>query len=788
MSGVDKERKKSRHFGVPVCLVLATVIYPMASVAQQQTGENALSGGLEEIIVTARQRKEELIDVPIAITAYTAAAIEKFAFRDMQQISARTPGLIIDENQGITGGSISLRGISTGTLGGDTDQPVSMNVDGVVVSRISTLQQGFFDVSTIEILKGPQALYFGKNSPAGIITFRTNDPTRQFEALARATYDFNSQGEIVDGIVSGPINDKWGARLALELRRQNGWWVNDVPDQSVSRALRYQDYFVRGTIKGEISDVLNIRLKINNGQHASSSGFSTQHFYSCPRPIPTHAGCTPDGSINLPDGPPGISQVFSIQNNGIPRERVRSLLASLEVNWDVTDDLTLTSVSGLNQSYLDLAVDNIWNNVPSFVSAALAGYKSSTEEVRLASHFKGPFQFTGGLFVQRVDLDTRSTFAFPLPLRPGLIIPFGLGSFTQVSTTAYSGFLQSSYEIVPKLTLSAGARYTHERQGANKQLQSGNDAAPIVPVWNDLELNARNVSPEYTLSYRPIAETNIYATYREGFKSGGFNDSPLPVRDPSVNPEHAKGYEIGFKSELFDRQLRLTAAAYRYQYTDLQVGVLVITQGIPSSEIVNAAAATVKGIEGELVWQPRAIPGLYIDFNTAFNEAVYDSYIGPCWGGQSPVLGCHLDLSAATGAFTSQNLAGHALVNAPKWGSALTTTYENTLPGTSGFGYIFSFGVYYSGSYNDIGNGNPYAMQDQAFRFDSSIRLNPPSKSWDVAVIGRNLSNVYRPTYTSETSGMGVATGTGTPGAVRGNLSGTYGEPRSVSIQVTVHF
>jgi len=200
------------------------------SAPADQAQPAAAAGGLEEVVVTARKRQENVQNVPVAITAISGAEMERKDLASLESIAQVTPQLVVVRGSSGSGADLSLRGIGSNFTSIGIEQSVAVNIDGVYYGQGRIINEGFFDMRQVEILKGPQALFFGKNATAGVISFTSNDPGDQFEAMGRLGYETTAQQVIGEGYVSGPINDKVGLRLALRGTDMSGGYVqNDAP-------------------------------------------------------------------------------------------------------------------------------------------------------------------------------------------------------------------------------------------------------------------------------------------------------------------------------------------------------------------------------------------------------------------------------------------------------------------------------------------------------------------------------------------------------------------------------
>ena len=175
---------------------------------------------LEEVIVTARKRDESILRVPVIASALPKEALEKHAINDLYAVANRVPGILIGNNVGPVSNQMSIRGIGTTALTATIDQSVSLNIDGLQLSQALAYGVGMFDVGQVEVLKGPQALFFGKNSPAGVISLRSADPTDEAEVVFRTGYEYEAEQKMGDFVISGPVASFLKLRLAAHYDEQ----------------------------------------------------------------------------------------------------------------------------------------------------------------------------------------------------------------------------------------------------------------------------------------------------------------------------------------------------------------------------------------------------------------------------------------------------------------------------------------------------------------------------------------------------------------------------------------
>lgn len=805
-------------------LAAGLVALPVMAQTAGQPKKDSAADQLEEIVVTARKRDETALSVPVAVSAFGPAQIEGYALNSLQDLTTLAPGLMVNETVGGLGGSIYVRGIGTTSASNPSfDQTVSVNVDGVQMSRGSIVRLGQIDMSQVEVLRGPQALFFGKNSPAGVISIRTADPTDEVEVMGRVGYEVAAREKNAEAVLSGPVSDTLGLRLAVAASDMEGWMKNIAGDAAAAanaikpgivvgpahdRGPQRSFYFVRGTAKYDPNEKFELRAKIS---YSSQQGIGQtrgmkQRIY-CPNGTANLSGqaggnaalaaalavddCKVDNhfavgdinSLNLAGAPAGVDD---------PSGRMESELAlgSLEVNYALADSLKLTSITG----YADISEYryDTYSYAPSDAVGSLdfAGptdYRQFTQEIRLGTNFRDiPLNGMIGGFFQDSDLRTytqtisNNVAGDPVNIPGGNIIDHRIGG------KAYSAFGQLMWNILDDVELAGGARWSREEKTV-KVLR--ND---VPQSLSPAEVSFNNVSPEATLTWRPTQQLTVYGAYKTGFKSGGFSApytsaSVIPANaDLSYRPEKVDGFEGGLKTALAGKSLRFNLSAYRYNYTDLQVNSLDNSTGLPIIRTTNAAAARVQGLEMDFTWKPPAIAGLDLHGSGNYNHARFRKFLASCYIGQTIAEGCSLGMNAAGTQFQAQDLSGRALSNAPDWTGSLGFAYGWTMTHSDLRMRIGSDAVYKS-KYNSHPELAPGAEAPESVVLNANISLSQPDGAWELALIGRNLTDIYRTVEASNVPGTGVASQTGTnrTGGLA-DLTGNVTRGREILLQVTI--
>jgi len=420
---------------------------------------------------------------------------------------------------------------------------------------------------------------------------------------------------------------------------------------------------------------------------------------------------------------------------------ITTWLALLNMRYQV-GQLTLTSITG----YTNLNTSNYFNAARDFenIVAATPSEKSHTfsQELRLQSNFDAPVNFTFGGYFE--ESHRRNNFVTLLGY-VGLDPANGNSSYTFrdhfiSKGKTYSAFGQVKWAIIDNVELSGGVRYTHEDKEtfALEEYRNALGAAfGLAPAGAsfDVHNSFSNWSPEVSLRWKPRPELMAYVAYKTGYKSGGISSaatiSAANIADPSplaFAPETSKGIEAGVKGELLNRTLRFDLTAYRYEFTDLQLTSIQVT----SYYVKNAGKARTSGVEGSIVWQ--ATPELSLHGNAAYNDAKFISF---------PGAQCYAKITgtAACSAAGSYDRSGQPLARAPKGTFSGGFDYEAPIGQTLKFG--FGAEAVHTSSYLIHENGDPSLYQDAFWRVNANAKIAGADDKWELALIGRNLTNEY---------------------------------------------
>ncbi|MBI1181478.1 MAG: TonB-dependent receptor [Alphaproteobacteria bacterium] len=766
---------------------------------------------IEQIIVTTRKKAENLEQVPVAATAFTMKDLERYNTDNLEKLSTLTPSLTIVASSSGSGGAIYLRGIGTPSTSAGFEQAVSINLDGIAISRGNAVQQGYFDMAHVEVLKGPQSLYYGKNSPGGIISIRSADPGDSFEALARLGYEFTSREVYGEAIVSGPINDKVGARLAVRGTGSSGFMHNDAPYRAGADPLGFdipgadqkrvggkEQFLGRLTLTFKPTDRFDANLKVSGTTFTDDGAGSLIQLRSCP--VGGHAqpifgvsdpaeDCVLNKHMSRSSAPPEIVVDWPDAKGGKIYTDYHSILASLTMNQRF-DKVTVSSVTGyyyFKTKYFD-------NYDFSGSGQVFAGedtkYTAISEELRANTTFDGPFNLLAGVYYQNTALRfENSSRIAPLPPDPRNGKYHSWERPTRTDGETWSIFGEATINVTDQIELAGGARWTRETKDSSmyNAFVHAYLAALFLPEGQAItdHFVDDNVSPQVTLTWRPNRDLTFYGAYKTGYKSGGFSNGYTLVAgstadDANFDSEKAQGGEIGAKMSLLDNSMRLNLAAYRYTYKNLQVNVFDAAS--TSFKVENAAAARTTGLDVDLLYAPPSVDGLTIRGAYNFNKGVYTNFIGACYAGQTPAQGC-TELPN-NGVPTSQDMSGVPLIFAPRHSGNVGFTYDWAVGNL--FRATLATDLRFTSSYETEGLNRPDGRQKGFVTLDASLTLYDDGHGWEFKLIGQNLTNKYYSVGGGDRPLTG--SGTGTAAGVPADLDATIASPRQIGVQVTVHF
>jgi iron complex outermembrane receptor protein len=654
-----------------LCGAAATLAasYVGGALAEGTPKDASAQDELQEVTVTAARREENARDVPISLTVFNSAEIELNNFQGVDSYFSQTPNVSFTSEGTRDRKQLSLRGVSDQL---SADNNIKEGSFGFYIDEFSVAQgtsnPEVVDIDRIEVLRGPQGTYFGRNAVGGAINITTKQPTNDFFAEASSQYStFNTVDSHV--ILNLPLIDNLLAvRLVGRDETSDGNIrnINPIGGGNDSK-YTYSKAIIRYTPTSNLTidttgTVTNEHVGMRNGVPSGVLGdFSASALYSGP---PYNGVAIPDGVGFWPNN------TNSVNFNRPQDDGTHLAYVSNRVKYDA-DPFTVTNVLGYLYSNEFEGGDIDGSSLDLFYESESIKRSSFSDELRVASVPGHLIDWTGGLYFSH-DIGHTTQYTYT-----GADNPFGLPNGFEVTSTlsdssdiAYAVFGEGTWHIDSKLALTFGARYTHE-----KVFNDGyNTFGALIQNYVSGEASFNNFSPRVSLLYTLSDQVNLYGTISRGFKAGGVEAQSLASGGTQIyKPETLTNYEFGVKAESADKRLRLNADFFYMDWKDIQADYS-IGQELPNgggvfflSGIANATGARSYGLETEA--QALLLPGLTVDAGAGYDRAYYLAY-----------------RDAETGTGTQGDLTGATLPNAPMWTLHANSQYSrNFSAGNSGF-------------------------------------------------------------------------------------------------------
>ena len=640
--------------------VLATMVGLFAAggmtttMAQEQVGESARAQSvLDEIIVTAQKREQNVQDVAIAITAISGDQLKAKGIDSPSDLQFSVPGLTLGAT--ITGGAqVTMRGIGAENLTPGGDPGVPLHIDGHYIQSSAYMLKDFFDVERVEVLRGPQGTLYGRNAVGGSINIISKKPTDEFEGEFGVDVG-NYSKRLVRAVVSGPLTEKLRGRLVVSDEKRDGF-IENISTLGLGEAeFEDSDYtVVRGALEYDISD--NIEVLIS-GYYFDDSGKTVSGRISAEYPF---------GSTIIPGFTHNYYEVNSAGPNitAIDPRKVKSNFmldqsnvakgASIDIDWDLGNVL-VKSLSAYNKDTKIGGSDQDTSDVVTQHEVDTNSYETFSQEFQLLSNQDSALNWILGLFYY----DENATGLIESEFDNFFVVGGPVSTFfipSELDSKSQGIFGQLDYSITDSLELTVGLRYNKDKKTYLSAILIPDfglvapDGSPLVNADNNQEWT--KTTGKLGLNYHFNDSGMLYLSYSTGYKAGGFNLG----QDTPYDPEEIEAIEGGIKADWLDRRLQTNLSIFHYDYTDKQE---FKRDAIGFINLINAGAATVWGAEFELNAAP--VDGLGVDFSVAYLNTEYDEFstfeaIDPAAGEQdlagnnlprSPELKLHLGIQYA---------------------------------------------------------------------------------------------------------------------------------------------
>lgn len=757
--------------------VLALAISTSTSVAQAQV--------LDEIIVTSQKRAQGLKDVPISISAVTGATIEERSIDSLAELSTAVPNFNIQETQ--IDSTLSIRGVSTGNNKG-FEQSVGMYFDGISYGRSQLVRTPLVDLERVEVLRGPQPTLFGKNAIAGAVNVVSAKPTSEFEGKLSASYEIEHEETQLLGVLSGPIAKNLNGRLTASYRDMDGWIENT---KLLRKEPQREELYLRGQLAYDNGGPLDINFK------AEYATFDTLG-YSMEAVEPQDGyGLVFAGPIAVETNEDWVRasdevHSFNEMYNGV-----------LTANY-AWGDHTITSVTGYVQYDTQETLDVDYTGLDILDGTNQSEkYNQFSQEFRLTSPGGEKFDYIAGVFYQNGNVDvTDQVFLGDFLALAGPPVSLLVDSFWdrtyEQSSDLFSVYAQGDFKITDALTLTAGARFSHEtKDGARDliidSLPTNQTPAPTLAALWGAVLNAGphsisgsrsedNFDPLVRLQYQATDNLSLHASFTQGSKAGGFDvrSNSIPGTPGISTPgtfefegENAQNFEIGGK--FASDRVQFNATLYQTNYDDLQTQIF---DGVLGFLVQNASASKVKGIEADgrvLLSENFEVYGsaAYLDYKFK------DFPQSQCAYQETP--------TTVVGAQQFCDRAGQTVLMAPELTANVGFKYENDI--SENLKVDFGMNASSSSEYFLLGSLDKNLIEDGFTTVGGQLGLSSVNGNWRLSVIADNLTNErYR-----VAGGVLPLARTFVQLASGGTLDGTaydaiYARPRNITFKLDYNF
>ncbi|SFS09629.1 TonB-dependent receptor [Sphingomonas jatrophae] len=602
------------------------------------------SGQLNEVIVTARRRNETVQTTPLAVTAIAPSQLEATVSVKISDLQGQAPNVLITtQSTGAATANISIRGIAFADVDKSFDPAVGVNVDGVYIGTSTGQLLDFFDISSIEILRGPQGTLFGRNTIGGVINIRRTRPTGEFGGKFEASYgSFNSLG--LRGVLNVPLVKDVLAAKFFEFHQQDNGFYRDAATRERLGKSNSENFGAAFLLTPSSDFDALLTLEQQNQKFTTFNGSLTQ-------PGDVFCLAQPAGAC----GRNNTDDIYTIFKGPDTPGRYRARAATLEMNADA-GAVKFASVTSYRQSREFQQAD--YGTTGLYYSTRQQRYRQFSQELRASGNLFEGFDYVAGLYY----------FSSRYRLRQDTQV-FGADAGTQITigrSRSTAAFVDVNWEFAPRLRLSGGGRYTHDRKRYNSpELPT---TGPIAGVEGKESWS--KFTPKAVLDYRPNDNLMIYGSWSRGYRSGGFSgrgQTPFSATTP-YDPETVDAYEVGFKSELFDRKLALNVAAFYTDYKDIQQSSTLTTAGGVGNEtiVVNAAGAKIKGIEADITARP--VDNLTIRASVGYTDSNFKGFVI-----DQPVGN---QVNPAANGVRRFDLSAVNLIYAPKLTSSINAEYK----------------------------------------------------------------------------------------------------------------
>ena len=770
--------------------VSTAALFSAAPAAAQSSGQGAGQSAteIEAVVVTAQRREETANAVGMGIQAITGETLEKLHVTNVKDLSTFAPSFSVSQSyQGVP--TYTLRGIGFNTINMSATSTVGTYTDEVAYAYPMMNTGPIYDLERVEVLKGPQGTLYGRNTTAGLIDFVTRKPTEDFQAAITGEIG-NYKTHNFEGYVSGPIADRVQGRLAFRTEDSDeGWQISNTRGERQGEVHRYG---ARASLALQPADTLSIDVSLTAWRNKSDTvaaqgiGFTpatTGSPFNAPGLAGYIAANAPTKADQADWAPLSVRAAdigVGIGIGGPLRENNDFYAGKVKIDWDLGGHMQLVSLTSYNKLERNAKFD--WSGAPYeiLIQHAQGDIESIAQEIHLEGSGENVFWLVGGYIARDRILDSNRTLlgqnANVTLIRtvgqPLLATPFNSGGYTstqlnqsfrtyqdigRIETDTWSLFANGDYRFNEQFKLTAGIRYTQDKQdyaGCSRDVNGSmlpnvnvvNRAlffpaygmvAPIGP--NDCNtfdpakrafglvtstLDEDNVAWRVALDWTPAEGVLVFGSISRGAKAGAtpINAANISTQNAPATQELLTAYEVGVKAALFERRVQANVSAFYYDYEDKQLSVYFADPIYTAlSRLANVPESEAYGVDGEVTW--RATPELTLIGSVTFLHTEVKNYIG------INAAGLPMDFD------------GKPFLYSPKFQGGLTALYSRDLSENLGLQAAIA-GRYQSKSHADLEGDPRFVIEDYGV-LNASLGLHALDDRWELSLWGRNLTDEY---------------------------------------------
>ncbi len=625
---------------------------PLAAQESRSPEARSEVAGIAEIIVSARRRDESIQDTPIAVTAIAPSQLEGAAAVNISDLQGAAPNVLItQQGSGSSAANISIRGIAFADIEKSFDPAVGVNVDGVYIGTSTGQYLDFFDIESIEILRGPQGTLFGRNTISGVINIRRTRPSSEwggkFELSAGKYGKFGARGVLNLAITPGVLAVK-----LFGMHEESDGWYKEVGTGDHRGGYNNENFgaAILLTPNDRFDALLTIEKQAQDFEGIQGASSQAGDAFCFPG-SPTICG------NNVTDDPYTVNPMIDLLT-GQPIPYIGDYEApagTLEMNFDA-GVINFTSVSSYRE--MEEVQQQDYSTSGLYWTTRTQKYRQFSQELRGAGRIGENFDYVAGVyyFESRYKINQLTRVFGPLTSEQDTI----------GRSESYAGFADLNWEIFDRVRLSGGGRWTHDKKSLATDFVDF--ANPAVSFSSPKKSESwSKFTPKVGLDFRPTDDLMVYGSWSRGYRSGGFNGRGLTPFSATLpyEPETVDAFEVGLKSSWWDGRVSLNLAAFHTKYKEIQQSTTVSTPGGTGNEtiVTNAASAKIKGVELDLT--TRLTEGFTLRSSVGITDSKFGTFLT-----DAPVAGVRRTF----------DYSDVDLIYAPKLTFSLNAEYETAAP------------------------------------------------------------------------------------------------------------